>query len=76
MMDLWVFEHVSENASMNTFCIPYRDPSTFSEGTWTLQTYIRVSPIIFGEGTWIPRDLNGFGVENISDREGQERGPL
>ena len=24
---------------------PPRDPSTFSEGTWTLQTYIRVSPI-------------------------------
>ena len=24
-----------------------RDPSTFSEGTWTLKTYIRVSPITF-----------------------------
>ena len=24
-----------------------RDPSTFSEGTWTLQTYITVSPITF-----------------------------
>ena len=25
------------------------DPSTFSEGTWTLQTYIRVSPITIPE---------------------------
>ena len=30
-----------------------RDPSTSSEGTWTLQTHL--SPT-FGEGTWIPRD--------------------
>ena len=26
---------------------PTRDPSTFSEGTWTLQTYTTVSPITF-----------------------------
>ena len=25
-------------------------PSTFSEGTWTLQTHITVSPITFSEG--------------------------
>ena len=28
-------------------CPSPRDPSTFSEGTWTLQTYITVSPITF-----------------------------
>ena len=37
-----------------TFLYP-RDPSTFSEGTWTLETYITVSPITLWEGVWIPR---------------------
>ena len=32
-----------------------RDPSSFSECVWTLQTYITVSPITFREGTWILR---------------------
>ena len=49
-----------------------RDPSTFSEGTWTLQTYIAVSPITCWEGTWIPRD--GWFVEvSALNRHGAAR---
>ena len=33
------------------------NPSTFSEGTWTLQNCITVSPITFWESAWIPRVL-------------------
>ena len=42
------------NGSSKGIAISPRDPSTFSEGTWTLQTYITVSPITFSEGMWIP----------------------
>ena len=43
----WTAGSVLETRSKNRRLQSPRDPSTFSEGTWTLKTYIRVSPITF-----------------------------